>query len=156
MVDVIAVIGSRDYPDLDSVYNGVALLPADVEIVSGGHPDDTPRERWGVDETAISAAMRNRRPYRVFAPDPEDRAECGVCAFHRRNERIVRYVAERGGRLVAYSRLDARTGGPTPGTASTLRFAAKYGVPIQVNFLGVRSLTGGTSGRRALADATGG
>lgn len=140
---VVGVVGSRDFPRLEWVRNAVLMLPDGTEVVSGGHPDDKPRDRWGVDETAIAAAIEAGLPFRVYAPDPDDLAACGKCAYHKRNRRIAEHIWARmeigvPGVVLAYSRLSRATGGPTPGTASCLRACADLAVPVRVTFEGVR------------------
>lgn len=103
----IAIIGSRDYPDLAQVRSYVLALPRDTVIVSGGAS--------GVDSTAELAALDAGMERRIYRPNY---ATHGRRAPLIRNELIVRDC----NRLVAF------WANRSAGTRHTLGIAKRIGV----------------------------
>lgn len=99
----IAVVGSRDYVDLERVTAYVNSLPDDTELVSGG--------ARGVDRTAEQAAWSRKLTVKCF---PADREQYGKEAGFIRNQDIVNYAD-----LVVVF-----WNGKSRGTAHTMRLAA--------------------------------
>ena len=77
----IAIVGSRNYSDLDHVRGIVKSLSRDTEIVSGGAP--------GVDKIAEQAAIDRGMPTKIF---PADWEKYGRGAGAIRNKAIVNYA----------------------------------------------------------------
>ena len=84
----VAIIGSRNFNNRNSVYKYVRNLPKDTEVVSGG--------ARGVDSWAIEEAQRCGLKTKVF---PADWDTFGKSAGMRRNHTIRQYVD----RIVAFS-----------------------------------------------------
>ena len=59
----VAIVGSRDYPDLEAVMEFVDSLPESCTIISGGAK--------GVDATALRTAQSRRMAIQIFKPDYE-------------------------------------------------------------------------------------
>lgn len=76
-VERVAIVGSREYPNLDLVREFVNALPLDTVIVSGG--------ARGVDRVAADAARARGMAVVEHLPDDED----GPGRFHVRNRKIV-------------------------------------------------------------------
>lgn len=108
----VAVVGNRDYPDLQKVRDLIADLPPDTEVVSGGGP--------GVDTVAVEEAKRRGLLYRVFDPD-RDQPSFGL-ACQVRNRRIAEYAD----RVVAFS----YRGGDS-GTRQTTNRAKELGKHVE-------------------------
>ena len=77
----IAIVGSRDYVDLERVTAYVNSLPDDTELVSGG--------ARGVDRTAEQAAWSRKLTVKCF---PADWEQYGKEAGFIRNQNIVNYA----------------------------------------------------------------
>lgn len=107
----IAVVGSRDYPDLDQVRGYVGELPADTHVVSGG--------ARGVDRAAELAARARGLPVTIMRADW---ARFGRSAGFRRNALLVRAVD----RVVAF------WDGRSRGTAGTIEMARRLGKQVVV------------------------
>jgi hypothetical protein len=107
----IAVVGSRDYPDLAEVRQFVWEQTRDTVIVSGG--------ARGVDDAAVKEAQRLNMPYEVY---PADWGRHGRRAGVIRNQEIVRKADE----VVAF------WDGKSPGTKFTIGFARSLGRPVSV------------------------
>lgn len=101
----VAIVGSRDYPDLAAVRRFVRELPKGAIVVSGG--------ARGVDRTAAGAAKRRGLRRKIFKPN---RAEYGDRAYYVRNKQIARYAD------VVCTFWDGRS----RGTPQTSRAAAGY------------------------------
>ena len=99
----IAIVGSRDYVDLERVTAYVNSLPDDTELVSGG--------ARGVDRTAEQAAWSRKLTVKCF---PADWEQYGKEAGFIRNQDIVNYADL----VVAF------WDGKSRGTAHTMRLAA--------------------------------
>jgi YspA, cpYpsA-related SLOG family len=106
----IAIVGSRDYPDLDAVRRFVATLPAGTVVVSGG--------ARGVDTVAVEAAVAHGLHTVVYTPD----WRLGTASGLIRNTRIVRDADE----VVAF------WDGHSRGTADTVRKATRAGLPVRI------------------------
>src|SRR4051794_23165677 len=73
----VAIIGSRDFPDLQMVRDFVGMLDQSVDIISGG--------ARGVDATAVEEAKKRKMRWKEFRPnDPSRRSD-----YHERNSLIV-------------------------------------------------------------------
>ena len=117
----IAIVGSRDYEDLDAVRRYVYSLPKDITIISGG--------ARGVDSTAEVAA-KERGMRTVIIPVnqrglPDD--------FHR-NEAFARRAMMRNGEIVAMAgSVTAFWDEKSKGTKDTLEKAKKAGKTLLLN-----------------------
>lgn len=107
----IAIVGSRDYPDLPSVRAFVRSLPDNAVIVSGG--------ARGVDQEAERAAKARGLRTMIF---PADWRTYGRRAGYVRNEQIVDNADE----IVAF------WNSKSPGTADTIRKAQAAGKPARI------------------------
>jgi hypothetical protein len=74
----IAIVGSREYPDLDDVREYVSACPADTVIISGG--------ARGVDRTAEDTAKARGLATLVY---PADWQTYGKSAGYRRNVEMI-------------------------------------------------------------------
>jgi len=102
----IAIVGSREYLDLDQVRDYVRLLPDDTVVVTGG--------ARGVDEAAELAARS--RGLKVIIHEPEW-AKYGKAAGPMRNKQVV----DDCDRLVAF------WDGASTGAKDAISKAAKQG-----------------------------
>lgn len=107
----VAIVGSRDYPDLDAVRRFVASLPDGTVVVSGG--------ARGVDRTAENAALARGLSVESY---PADWQAHGKAAGYLRNQTIVA-VSDC---VVAFH------DGRSPGTAHTIQIAREKGKPVEV------------------------
>jgi NADPH:quinone reductase-like Zn-dependent oxidoreductase len=115
----LAIIGSRNYPDLDLVEGYVRLLPRDWTIVSGG--------ARGVDSRAVQTAKDLGMNTKVFLPD----WSLGRRAALLRNDQIVE----------ASNRVTAFWDGSSTGTAYTMQKARLAGNPVDVVLIGQKVKT---------------
>jgi predicted Rossmann fold nucleotide-binding protein DprA/Smf involved in DNA uptake len=113
----VAIVGSRQRMDRDTVDRLVARLPWGVVIISGGAP--------GPDSWAQEAAHRYGRKIQVIRPDLEGARTQGQVTrrYHARNQRIVD-LADEMLALVAPSRRG--------GTEDAIRRAQRKGIPVTV------------------------
>lgn len=111
MPERVAIVGSRDYPDLEEVRDYVRGLPPGVEVVTGG--------ARGVDAAAEDAARALGIPVRVILPD---------YAAHGRRAPLVRNeaIAEVGARVVAF------WDGVSSGTMHAVNQFKRRGKPVEV------------------------
>lgn len=107
----IAIVGSRDYPLMDTVSQFVQSLPADTVVVSGG--------ARGVDREAARAAKRRGLRTLIFLADWNTH---GRRAGMVRNEQIVDHADQ----VVAF------WDGRSPGTANTIQRARAKGLPVRI------------------------
>ena len=107
----LAIIGSRNFPDLDRVDALVRSLPAGTLIVSGGAS--------GPDARAVEAAAARGLAHLVF---PAKWAELGRAAGLIRNQDIV----DQADRLVAFWDLKSR------GTKDTINKALADGKVVTI------------------------
>lgn len=107
----IAIVGSRDYPDLQAVVDYVKGLPSDTVIVSGG--------AGGVDTAAERAAKSVGMATEIFRADWK---RFGKVAGFMRNHDIVRAAD----RVVAFHHKESR------GTAHTIKITKEAGKPLEV------------------------
>jgi YspA, cpYpsA-related SLOG family len=107
----IAIVGSRDYPDLGAVVRFVKGLPPGTVVVSGG--------ARGVDRTAEQAARAAGFEVLIF---PADWEKHGRMAGFKRNVQIVNASDE----VVAFWDLRSH------GTKHTLDFAKSVGKPVKI------------------------
>lgn len=108
----VAIVGSRDYPDLWRVEAYVRQMdPADTVVVSGGAK--------GVDSAAADAARQSGIRVVEYLPDWE---QYGRSAGFRRNRTIVK----NSDLVVAF------WNGKSRGTASTISIAKEMGKPFEV------------------------
>lgn len=114
----LAIVGSRDYPDLAQVRFFVRALGHDTVVITGGEP--LPNMPMGVDETATDEARACGLGVIVHAPDyrrhPPRRAP------RIRNELIVAECYK----LVAFQ------AHPTPGTSHAIQLAVAAGKLLRV------------------------
>ncbi len=115
----IAIVGSRDYPDLEQVRAYVRTLPRDTEIVSGG--------ARGVDSVAVEEAKRLGMSVKVFPAQWQYEDENGNMIYDKtagmkRNAQIVEYADK----VVAFWHNKSR------GTGDTIARARKAGKGVEV------------------------
>lgn len=106
----IAIVGSRDFPNLDQVREYVRSLPLDTVIVSGG--------ARGVDTVAEFEANRVGLQTLIFPAD----WSLGRWAGYARNRDIVAAADE----LVAF------WDGYSKGTLHSVELARKRGIPVRI------------------------
>lgn len=114
----VAIVGSRDYPDLAEVRRYVGTLPPDTVVVTGG--------ARGVDRVAADEAESRGLAVVIHCAKWDDE---GRSAGYRRNIRIV----EDCDRVVAF------WDGGSRGTQHTIDIARRKGRPVEV-------ITGGRDG----------
>lgn len=107
----VAIVGSRNYPDLGAVRDYVLRLALDDIVVSGG--------ATGVDHVAEMAARYRCLPTWIY---PADWKRHGKQAGYIRNALIV----EAADRVVAF------WDGKSRGTAHTVHLAQARGLPVQI------------------------
>lgn len=107
----IAIVGSRKYQDLEKVIDYVKNLPEGTVIVSGGAS--------GVDTVAENAARA--RGLGVISIKP-DWKTYGKAAGPIRNQEIV----NQSDKLIAF------WDGESRGTQSSIRFAQKKGIEVEI------------------------
>lgn len=107
----IAIVGSRDFPNLDQVREYVRSLPRDTIIVSGG--------ARGVDTAAEYEANVQAMQTMIF---PADWERYGKSAGYKRNISIVAYADE----VVAF------WDGKSRGTMHTVEIAREKGIPVKI------------------------
>lgn len=121
----VAVVGSREYPDLVMVAKCVrALFPGTVVITGGAQ---------GVDKTAEKAARIYGLAVEVYHADWKKH---GRAAGPVRNKQIVD----------ACDRMLAFWDGESPGTRNAINLAKKAGKPVAI-FTAMRERTRGGGGR---------
>lgn len=120
MGERVAIIGSRDFPDLDLVREYVCALPPCTRVVSGG--------ARGVDRTAERWAKRRHMDMTLYKAEWSTQ---GKKAGPIRNKLIV----DNCDRVVAF------WDGKSKGTAHAIELARKYDKPLTV--IGPRSNGGG-------------
>lgn len=107
----IAVVGSRDYANLDEVRQFVREQERTTVIISGG--------ARGVDDAAVQEARRLKMPYELYLPDwPRHGRSAGAI----RNREIVQKADE----IVAF------WDGKSPGTKITIDMGKAVGKPVRV------------------------
>jgi predicted Rossmann fold nucleotide-binding protein DprA/Smf involved in DNA uptake len=92
----VAIVGSRDYPDLQQVRDYVRSLREDVTIISGG--------ARGVDQMAARTAEECGLELIEIDVSPAEFAKYGKGAYHRRNTLIAKLCDS----LVAFSWNESR------------------------------------------------
>lgn len=118
----IAIVGSRDYPDLDAVVKYVRSLPLDTTIISGG--------AQGVDMAAENAAReRGMRVIRipVDTRNLPNHYERRKQIFAQRAMRRNQYIVEMAGSVVAFHHNNS------PGTQDSINKAKAIGRPVTIN-----------------------
>src|SRR5690348_8721152 len=110
----VAIIGSRDFPDLQMVRDYVQSLHPSVDILSGG--------ARGVDRVAVEEAKARHMRWKEFKPRDPSR----VSDYHQRNDLIVQQCDA----LVAF------WDGQSPGTESVIRKASEAGKLLHVFYPG--------------------
>jgi hypothetical protein len=113
-------VGNRDFPErrLLDVGRFVGCLIPGTLVVSGGAE--------GVDRTAIDAAEWFDYPWHEELPD---KTRPSPQRYFERNKRIVEFVGERGGVIVAFSR-SGNGHQPEGGTLNTCNQAERAGLPL--------------------------
>ena len=109
----VAIVGSRDYPDLNKVQYYVESLPWDTTVISGG--------ARGVDTTAENAAVALRLGVEVH---PADWDRLGKSAGYIRNEKMV----DAADRVVAF------WDGESKGTKHSIDLALRKRKNLEVIF----------------------
>jgi predicted Rossmann fold nucleotide-binding protein DprA/Smf involved in DNA uptake len=108
----LAIIGSRDFSDLQMVRDFVGMLDQSVDIISGG--------ARGVDTVAVEEAKLRKMRWKEFKPrDPANKSD-----YHERNSLIV----ESCDALVAFWTGQIENSG----TYSTIEKARKAGKLLSV------------------------
>lgn len=107
----IAIVGSRNYPDLNAVMAYVNSLPKDTIVVSGGAK--------GVDSVAEYTARMRGLQVEIYKPDWD---KYGKSAGFRRNADIVN----------AADHLTAFWYNMSKGTANSIELADKRGIPTTI------------------------
>lgn len=107
----IAIVGSRDFPNLDQVREYIRTLPSDTVVVSGG--------ARGVDRTAEGEATKLGLTVLSIRPDWD---KYGKRAGFLRNEDIVRFAEK----LVAF------WDGKSKGTKHSIDLAKGYGMVVEI------------------------
>lgn len=107
----VAIVGSRDYPNLDQVVELVQALPEGTVVISGG--------AQGVDITAEMTAKAQGLDRIIFQPQW---GIYGKKAGAIRNQQIV----EAADRVIAFSYNNS------PGTNITIEMAKKAGKQVDV------------------------
>ena len=107
----IAIIGSRNFPDEQKVYEFVASLPMGTSIVSGGAE--------GVDSWAASEARTRGLGVITYEPNYE---------LHGRRAPLVRNEAI----AIECDRMVAFWDGKSRGTMHAVRQAKKLGRPVEI------------------------
>ena len=111
----IAIVGSRDYPNLEQVYAYVRALPPGTTIVSGG--------ARGVDRTAERAALDAGLKTIILYPQWKfPNGKFNKAAGFERNLRIVEAADE----VIAFWHGNSR------GTAHTISTARAAGKPVTI------------------------
>jgi hypothetical protein len=131
----LAVVGSRDFDDLDRVRRFIRTLPASVIVVSGG--------ARGVDRTAVSTARARGLRFLEHLADWE---RDGIHEAGRlRNEHLVRDCH----RMVAF------WDGKSTGTHDAIDRARRYRRPLTIYRLRHAPLVGRLAGRPVLETVDG-
>lgn len=107
----IAIVGSREYPNLDEVRQFVFELERDTVVITGGAA--------GVDNMALDTARYYRMPYEIYPPN---------WTRHGRSAGIVRNrtMVETADEVVAF------WDGTSRGTKFTIDYAKQVGKPVRV------------------------
>lgn len=111
----IAIVGSREFPDMDLVREFVRSLPEDTIIISGG--------ARGVDRVAEEEAKKLAMITEIY---PADWQQYGKRAGFLRNKQIVE----------AADMVQAFWDGKSKGTAHSIRLAKEAGKPVQIRVVG--------------------
>lgn len=120
MPERVAIVGSRDFPDLERVRRYVRSLPPGTVVVSGTEPIAEHKDKQrGVDRTAIWEARKRGLQTVVFKADWQ---HYGNAAGPLRNDPLVHFCTRVVGFWVYGSR----------GTADALRWARCHGKPFEV------------------------
>lgn len=137
----VAVVGSRNFPNLELVRDFVRQLPSDSWVISGGARGvDSAAELTALDQHLWVVSYRperygNEYRIRLYECNPHgDTMEATVGfaktfpqAAHMRNQFIVDRAVQESGCLVAY-----RAVGKSNGTDSTIRRAEDAGILFAV------------------------
>lgn len=107
----IAVVGSREYPDMEGVRRFIRALPKDVVVISGG--------ARGVDSVAEEEARVQGLTVEIY---PADWARYGRRAGYVRNKIMV----DKADKVVAF------WDGKSKGTKHTIDLARKASKPLCV------------------------
>lgn len=107
----IAIVGSREYKQLDQVREYVRSLPLDVIVISGG--------ARGVDRAAETEARKRGLAVEVISADWD---RLGKIAGFQRNQEIV----DRADKVVAF------WDGHSRGTADTMARAKRKGIEVDL------------------------
>ena len=117
--DTVGIIGSREFEPLAHVTNFVGRLYKGTLVVSGG--------ARGVDRTSVAAARKLGYPWHEELPD---KSIPSPARFFERNQRLVDYVHQRDGLIVAFALTTDSTSIGTGGTRHAVKYATKVGAPV--------------------------
>lgn len=109
----VAIVGSRDYPDLQAVIDYVMALPEHDKVISGG--------ARGVDTVAVETALKYRY-------DLDVEVFPALWEFHGKKAGMMRNIDI----VNAADRVVAFWDGKSSGTGHTIRLARKAGKPVEV------------------------
>ena len=132
--DFLAIVGSRDFPDLDRVRRFIGDLPPNTTIVSGG--------ARGVDRLAAAAARRRGLPVIEYLAQWD---RFGRRAGFLRNQQIV----DRCNRMVAF--WDSKS----TGTCDAITRACAHHRPLVIHRLRLAPLVGRVAVKPALETGDG-
>lgn len=119
--DVVAIVGSREFPKLMWVATFVAKLKAGTIVVSGG--------ARGVDRAAeVATQLRDDLHFKPFRVEDFMWSKKGKAVGHFRNKQLVEFVAEYGGNVVIFY-TTSEMGVMTPGSTNVVKNCHKYSVP---------------------------
>lgn len=121
--ETVAIVGSRNFSELQKVRDLVAALPDTTTVVSGGAS--------GVDCTAEAAAKAQGLEVKSFPVLRRDWQQYGKRAGILRNEKLLDFVQEQGGYVFIFVMLD-EYGQWTPGSKHVIETCEKRGIPHRV------------------------
>jgi hypothetical protein len=119
---VIAIVGSRDFPNLAWIDRFVEKLPGTKIIVSGG--------ARGVDRRAERAANREGHYYKGFHVEGFEWKLLGKGVGHFRNSQLVDYVNKYRGVVIIFA--VEEDGKLSPGSKNVKEYCEKIGVPYTI------------------------
>src|SRR6266702_3977823 len=82
MGERVAIVGSREYPDLPSVQVFVRSLPLDTVVVSGGARGVDTAAKWAAESRKMQWVIY--RPSQFSIPDREPGKDWGILVVPRR------------------------------------------------------------------------
>jgi DNA recombination-mediator protein A len=130
----VAIVGSRDYPDLPAVRAFVRSLPQDTVIVSGGAEGVDTAAKWAAEKRKME--WRMYRPSQLSIPDRKPGKEWGILVVERRGvpyylpdrfESFAQAAYFRNGLIVADADSVEAFWTGSSGTRNTIELARKAG-----------------------------